>query len=66
MRKPRSACAVFVFVLMASAPNVHPQAATVQRDPQALAILAQIIQAGGGVDLLTSIQDLSETGTVTY
>jgi hypothetical protein len=38
----------------------------IQRDQQALTILAQTITAGGGQDLLTSIQDLTETGTVTY
>lgn len=38
----------------------------VQRDQQALALLAQTIAAGGGQDLLTSIRDLTETGTVTY
>jgi len=38
----------------------------VQRDPQALTILAQTIKAGGGQELLTSIQDSTETGTITY
>ncbi|MGB9236803.1 MAG: hypothetical protein WCC04_20535 [Terriglobales bacterium] len=39
---------------------------SVQRDPQALTILAQTITAGGGQELLASIQDLTETGTITY
>jgi hypothetical protein len=38
----------------------------VQRDQDALTILKQTIAAGGGQDLLTSIRDLTETGTVTY
>jgi hypothetical protein len=38
----------------------------IQRDQQALTILTQTIAAGGGQDLLTSIHDLTETGTVTY
>jgi hypothetical protein len=38
----------------------------VQRDPQALTILTQTIAAGGGLETLASIQDLTETGTVTY
>ena len=38
----------------------------VQRDPQALTILAQTITAGGGQELLASIQDFTETGTITY
>lgn len=37
-----------------------------RRDPQALAILTQTIVVSGGVDLLRSIQDVTETGTVTY
>lgn len=38
----------------------------VQRDQQALAILAHSIAAAGGLEQLTSIQDFTETGTVTY
>ena len=38
----------------------------VQRDQQALTILSQTIAVGGGQQLLTSIQDLTETGTITY
>lgn len=38
----------------------------VQRDQQALIVIAQTIAAGGGQDLLRSIQDLTETGNVTY
>ena len=38
----------------------------VQRDPQALTILAQTIKAGGGQELLLSILDFTETGTITY
>jgi hypothetical protein len=38
----------------------------VQRDHQALAILTQTIEAGGGSQLLASIQDVTETGTITY
>ncbi len=37
-----------------------------QRDQQALTIIAQTIAAGGGQDRLNSIQDFTETGTVTY
>ena len=39
---------------------------SVQRDQQAVTILTQTIAAGGGQEVLTSIQDFTETGTVTY
>jgi len=39
---------------------------TIQRDQQALTIIAQIITAGGGQDALLSIQDITASGTVTY
>jgi hypothetical protein len=39
---------------------------SVQRDQQALKILTQTIAAGGGLQLLASIQDISETGRITY
>jgi hypothetical protein len=37
-----------------------------QRDQQALAVLTQTITAAGGQQLLASIQDFTEIGTVTY
>jgi hypothetical protein len=37
-----------------------------QRDQQALTILGQTIAVGGGLGLLTSIQDITETGTVKF
>ena len=48
------------------APRVALSQNPVQRDQQALTILAQTIAAGGGQQLMASIQDLTETGTVTY
>jgi hypothetical protein len=39
---------------------------SVQRDQQALTILTQTVAAGGGPELLASIQDFTETGMVTY
>lgn len=57
---------IILFVLLVFTPNIHPQGTPVQRDSQALAIIAQSILSGGGVELLASIQDLTETGTVTY
>lgn len=37
-----------------------------KRDQQALTIIARTIAVGGGQELLTSIQDFTEIGTVTY
>jgi hypothetical protein len=39
---------------------------TLQRDPQALALLAQTTLAGGGQEAIASIRDFVETGTITY
>jgi hypothetical protein len=41
-------------------------ATTVQRDPQALAVLQQAVAVGGGSTLLGSIQDFTATGSITY
>jgi hypothetical protein len=53
-------CIWFFTLRMGSAQN------PVQRDQQALAILSQSIAAAGGLEQITSIQDFTETGTVTY
>ena len=37
-----------------------------QHDQQALKIIEQTVVAGGGQELITSVQDFTETGTVTY
>jgi len=55
-----------VMCLWFLAPKVAYAQDSVQRDQQALTLIAQVIATGGGQDLLTSIQDLTETGTVTY
>lgn len=39
---------------------------TVQRDPQAVSILAQSVAVAGGVQALSGIQDFTATGTITY
>ena len=45
--------------------TAHSQSSP-QRDQQALTMLTQTVAAGGGQQLLTSIQDFTETGTITY
>jgi hypothetical protein len=52
--------------LWSFAPKAVFAQALVQHDQQALTILTQTIAASGGPELLTSTQDLTETGTVTY
>ena len=54
--------------ICASISNLSPVIAQtpVERDQQALAVLPQTIAAAGGLDLLGSIQDVTETGSVTY
>jgi hypothetical protein len=39
---------------------------TLQRDQQALTVLNQTIAAGGGPELLASVQDYTEKGAITY
>lgn len=56
-------CAAF---LLPFQPLVTFAQTPVQRDQQALAVLQQTIAAGGGQELLSSIQDLASVGTATY
>lgn len=58
-----SLCALGLWLL---APVTVSAQNTVQRDPQALTIIKQTIAASGGQQLLSSIQDFTETGMVTY
>lgn len=58
------ACSI-AFLCMLTSSMAFGQA-TVHRDQQALTILAQAISAGGGQDLLGSIQDFTESGTATF
>jgi hypothetical protein len=49
-----------------SAPKMAFAQSSAQRDQEALTILSQAIAAGGGQELLASVRDFTETGTVTY
>jgi hypothetical protein len=55
-----------VIGLWCFAPKTAVAQNSVQRDSEAIAILAQTIAAGGGQELLASIRDFTETGTITY
>jgi hypothetical protein len=39
---------------------------TVQRDPQGMAILSQVLTASGGLQAISGLQDYSAAGTITY
>lgn len=55
------------FSLLAVFPTLAQQASTpVQRDPQAIAILTQSLNAAGGILAVSAIQDVTATGTITY
>ncbi len=58
----------FLAALLLTFPNLRaaPQAAAPQRDPQALAIIGQALNAAGGMSPLTSIQDFTGSGTIDY
>ena len=57
------ACLIGCWIVV---PSKTMAQSTVQRDSQALAIISQAIATVGSQDLLNSIQDFTETGTVTY
>lgn len=49
--------------------TIHAQqsaTATPTRDPQALAVLNQCLATAGGAQALTTVQDFTETGNITY
>ena len=56
-------CAVILWLL---SPRAIFSQASIQRDSQALTVLTQAIAVGGGQESLSSVQDFTETGTITY
>lgn len=59
-------CLISTLCLCSFTPKIALAQNSPKRDQQALMILAQTIAASGGQRLLASIQDFTETGTVTY
>jgi len=53
-------------MLFGLAPSVPSQRASVERDPQGLALALQAIGAVGGVQGIGHIRDFTATGTITY
>jgi hypothetical protein len=65
----RVAWIFFLSILLLQAPgelNCQQTSATVQRDPQAIAILTQALNAAGGVSAIAAVQDFTAAGNVTY
>lgn len=60
----------FLFIgFLLLAPSVYPQTTattTVVRDPQAVSVLMQSLNAAGGVSAFSAIQDFTGNGTITY
>ncbi|MGC2528614.1 MAG: hypothetical protein WA639_12760 [Candidatus Acidiferrum sp.] len=69
MRIPRFAL-LLVCLLVVLSVSAHqsspPTAQAPQRDPQAVAILTQALNAAGGVSAIAAVQDFTATGNVTY
>ncbi len=60
---------VLSFLLVfASSPRLNSQqsVAAVQRDPEALALLTQVLASAGGLQAFESVSDFQVTGTITY
>lgn len=59
---------LFLLVLLVISVSLLAQqtTTTLQRDPQALAILSQVLSAAGGANALTAIQDFTASGQVTF
>src|SRR5713226_10363550 len=55
-------------LILSSSPRLSSQqsVSAPQRDPQALTILNQVLGASGGATTLSTVQDATGTGTVTY
>lgn len=69
MRAPRLG-PLFAFGFLFSVTAIQAQQsagpATPTKDPQALAVLAQCLQASGGSQAIAAIQDFTGTGTITH
>ncbi len=69
MPRPLAALGLaFLLPLLAAQPSATQQISTttVQRDQQALTIVAQVLKNAGGAAALSAIQDVTGSGTITY
>src|SRR5437879_4421219 len=60
-----SVCLSILFAIPTWARQI-PTPQSIQRDPQAITILSQILSAAGGMQALSAVHDVSATGTVSY
>lgn len=63
---PRAPFFTLLALSLTSSLAAQQTATTVQRDPQAVAILSQCLNAAGGIQAISAIQDVTATGTITY
>ncbi len=64
--QPRRPVLLSLLATLALAAHGRPNPPVGSKDPSALQILAQYLTASGGLTAITSIQDTTETGTITY
>lgn len=63
---PRAAFFTILALSLTSPLAAQQSATTAHRDPQAVAILYQCLAAAGGIQAISTIQDVTATGTITY
>lgn len=66
MRIPRRVVFVLAFLLLSAVSNAQQTPASPTRDPQALGILGQALNAGGGLQPIAAIQDFTAIGNITH
>lgn len=66
MRIARPFAFVFAFLLVSAASNAQQTPTSPTRDPQALSVLGQALNAGGGSQSVAAIQDFTASGIITY
>lgn len=65
MRIPRPVL-FFAFLLVSAVSNAQQTPAPPTRDPQALSILGQALNAGGGLQAVMGVQDFTAAGNITH
>lgn len=66
MRFARTFVLAFFSLSLVSTSFPQQTATTVQRDPQALVVLTQVVNATGGATALAAVQDFTASGTITF
>lgn len=66
MRHARTFVPASLSLLLAFPALPRQTATTVQRDPQAVAVLTQVVNAAGGATALAAVQDFTASGTIIF